>query len=144
MRKSSDLPTLNSTTWRKTPQSPLWLYFYGTKWNGTCSWSCQSIWDVILRDVIRPVETVSECICNGAFILLTEVMNIALFLLKWNSCNWLNPRQPERLKHSARTTQTAGAREKAPQPQLTFPGLQYSAQLHCSPGPAANSTSSCS
>lgn len=74
LARKSDLPTVNSITWRETLQSPLWLFFYGTKWNETCSWSCQSIWDVILMDVIRQVGNVSECICNAVFILPTEVM----------------------------------------------------------------------
>lgn len=48
--------------------------FCGTKWNGIYSWGSQSIWEFLLMDVIRQVGTVSERICNGVFILLTEVM----------------------------------------------------------------------
>lgn len=56
-------------------------------------------------------------------------------MLKWNSSNWPNQRQLERLKAPARTTRTARAQGKVPQPHLTLPELSaFVLSLHCSPG----------
>lgn len=45
-----------------------------TKQDGTYSWGSQSIWEVLLMNVIRQITgTVSECVCSGRCMLLTEI-----------------------------------------------------------------------
>lgn len=143
---------MNSITWRKTPQSPLQLFFYGTKWNGTCSCSCQSIWDVILMDVIRQVGSVSECICNVVFILLREVMwygfihaQVELTQLAKPKTIWeaetLSQDHPDSRSKSKNSLGSA----HIPRPsRFSATPLFTQGNSIVPPGPAGNSKSSCS
>lgn len=118
--------------------------FCGTKWNGIYSWGSQSIWEVLLMDVIRQVGTVSECICNGIFILLTEVMwyrfiraQVQLMQLAKFKAMWEAETPSQDHPYSRRKRKSSSAPSQIPRP----PGFSaFLFPLHCSPGAPPGNT----